>query len=282
MLYFHIGLPKTATTFWQYAIFPQVDGIRYVHRARSEADHACCRLLRQYCSAEDGASAALRDAVLRILAETVDTLPETEDVLISDEGISMHPAKFWKARGPSPAQVAQRLRELGAGLRPEQRIRIMIGTRSQDAWLPSRYAESAKNFPEFCQGDFEKRLDGIVRAGRLEGAQAWLEYDKVYSAFVSTFGADDVFVVPIEWLTESPSKALDTVERFLGRRGLAEVYERQKTKSGNIVRMNKLSAGENTWKMREGDGIVSLTPEMRASILSRFETSNGILAEMLG
>lgn len=75
----HIGLPKTATTFFQESIFPYLSNVRYISRPYTQANNAFNKL--QYADDSLYNSYELQDEIDKILSLE----PKHNTVLISDE-----------------------------------------------------------------------------------------------------------------------------------------------------------------------------------------------------
>lgn len=139
MIYnFHIGLPKTATTFWQEKILSNIDGVVLLHNSsREKFIQDLLFELRHYC--QKGYKGKHK---LTLLAKKFSSLEERflgSEIMISSENISITSLSFWRDDGAGPEDVIQRLCRLQSALgRPK--FRILFGTRDPESWYPSRYA----------------------------------------------------------------------------------------------------------------------------------------------
>jgi hypothetical protein len=267
MLTLHIGLPKTGTTFLQYQIFKRQKGVQYIHDPLNTADDSIERLIKRYfrCTEES----------LGRLAETIPRVLPHGNVLVSNENISMKASEVWRSAGPTPADFAERLERLSPAVGG---IRIILGIRRQDQWLGSRYAESAKNFEEFGQKDFEARMEAIAHSP-LSGALQWLDYATVYDRLAEAIGENNVMAVPSEELLHSPESTLRTLGDFLGHHGLVEAYH--SARATRDVRRNVLSTGKNTWQLRKRDTSIELSDDLAEQVLTRFREENRALDKVL-
>jgi hypothetical protein len=276
MLILHIGLPKTGTTTLQ-SVFRRIPDLAFVHRKVGATEAAICQGLRRY-TRTNGLLAPLYakriGTRLRTLARGEGATPG--DLLISDEDVSVAAGGFWRGAGAVPDLAAGRLASLGRrvdqGFGP---VRVIVGIRRQDQWLASRYAESSRMFPGFGQVDFDRRMRRIADGQPLSGPLQWLDYQRVHESFVRALGEENVLLVPLERLGGSPAETLAEVGRFMGGVHLAAGGKRGGPRRGH---RNRLSQGENTWRLRRDGTPLLLTPDLEAALRARFAASNAALA----
>jgi hypothetical protein len=269
MLIVHIGLPKTATTFLQHRIFPPALGAACLHRKSGETAEKICYAFKSLALSPSPAGAHRR-ALKKLL--TLRDVP-SPSLLVTDENISVHWGHFWDGRGPTPERLAGRFARLRKDLEEIfPALRVIIGIRRQDQWLASRYAESSKNHPEFCQKDFEARMGRLAKSEPLNGAFAWLDYAAVRAAFIEALGPENLLMVPMERLTCDPHAMLEEMSAFVGADLIASYDEIPEEAKGH--RPNQLSTGENAWRLRKGGHTLRLPPELQAALLARFADSN--------
>lgn len=273
MLTLHIGLPKTGTTFLQHRVLAQAEGIDFIHRDRGPTELGLCLSLRRLAHSPPMLAPLLRlDARRRLAALRT----KAAGLLVSDENISVHPRRFWHGAGPSPEDLARRLAGFAAKLPTSLRpLRIIIGIRRQDQWLASRYAESSRDFAEFGQADFDRRIAAIARSPVLPGPLGWLDFDRVQRTFATTFGSDNLLILPLERLVATPEPVFAELSRFLGAQ-IDRPAPAPKTKAERRQR-NQLSSGENRWRMRRDKTELRLDPPEQAALLDRLAASNTAL-----
>ena len=279
MIIFHIGLPKTATSFLQYQIFPFIEGINFVHRRASDTAMALSKSLNTISINRAWPTGEKRRRIVKQVIDYTESTDRGQNLLISDENISIRADRFWTSAGEGPEVVARRLAELGEDLSTiYPTMRVMIGIRRQDQWLASRYAESSKLFPHFDQADFERRMNEIVDSGELSRALLWLDYDVVHRTFSELIGTENVLMLPMERLFREPVQTMGEMGEFLGCRDLVELYDRVHQKAPDS-RMNKLSTGENSWKMRRDGSALHLSLHLQTALRGRFAASSRELSK---
>lgn len=268
MLALHIGLPKTGTTFLQYRIFNRLQELAYIHDPTSEDPDAVERLLRSYQRVGRDRLSGLEDRIVRALPDG--------DVLVSNENISIRAKEVWEGSGPRPGRLARRVARLAERLGD---VRVVVGIRRQDQWLASRYAESAKHFPEFGQRDFDERVSRLCD-GSLSGVLRWLDYDRAHAELVDRLGEGNVLLLPSEVVAAEPEAALASVERFLGCTGMVEAYQEQADDPS--LRRNVLSVGDNRWQLRGRDDTLRLSDELSERVRERFAEGNRAVEKAAG
>lgn len=263
MLIVHIGLPKTGTTFLQHRVLAPSPGLDFVHRKYGPEQAAIAWEFRRFADAGPFSHPFRRRRLLRLLRDHAARTGSdpSRPVVVSEENISIMPVGFWRGKGPSPDGLARRLAALGARLDGRLApLKVVIGLRSPDQWLASRYAESSKHSNAFTQEDFDRRVAAIAGGAPLEGPLAWLDQRRVASAFVDALGAEKVLLLPLERLAGDPAGSLADLGRFLGGVALA------KPPSG---RSNRLGVGKGVWRMRRDESRLELKPEMAAALRAR-------------
>jgi hypothetical protein len=273
MLVVHIGLPKTGTTFLQHRVFARAPGLTFVHRTRGRAAAAATCDFRVYARA----SPLLAPWYRRRLRDRLNAFAaEGRPVLLSEENISVSAFRFWRDGGATPEGLARRLIALARDLDPRLApIKLVVGIRRQDQWLASRYAESSKNFPGFAQADFDRRMARIAEAPALGGPLGWLDYRAMRNALAAAVGPGNVHLVPLERVVVAPGETLDGIGRFLG--GVDLLGGGNPAAAARKPR-NRLSEGENRWRLRRDGTPLVLDAGLEAALRARFAASNRALA----
>jgi hypothetical protein len=273
MLILHIGLPTTGTTLLQHWVFARAPGVTFVNRTRGGEEAAAVRDFRLY--ARVNPLLALRYG-WRLRRRLNAMGSGGKPVLLTEENISVRPLHFWRGSGATPEGLAKRIALLARGLDPDlRRIRLIVGIRRQDHWLASRYAESSRHFPEFCQTDFDQRMRAIAAEPGLAGPMAWLDFRAMRDAFAATLGAESVHLVPLERIAADPAATVEGISRFLG---LPLIGDRRHAAALHRPR-NRLSTGENIWRLRRAGDYIVLDPGLQTALRARFAASNLALAD---
>lgn len=286
-IYLHIGLPKTGTTYWQYLVFPKIRGITYVHRSQSDlAGQEINRILRAlHHAGTEPVGGGWRGRIARLIGQGRRTAPreglrdgfdalfgerpDGEDRLLSCENISLTSDGFWNGRVATPEGVAAQLaamdRQWGGG-----QVRIILTTRQPDSWLAARYAESAKDFDTFSNGDFARRAEALL-SEPLTPWQRWIDSRHVLRVFEDVFGAAHVFRMPLERLAEHPAQSILEMGRFIGGRDLGYVVEMLERQGKLGARSNSLRAGDGEWRLRSTGEVIGYPPGLDARVRQRFD-----------
>jgi hypothetical protein len=281
-LLLHVGLPKTATTFLQRTIFEHTPDLIYVHRQGPDEKHLgrclwCCQRV-----GEEKLAATLTETNASIGRIHQKRQTKARTMLISEESISMGRMEIWDGSGPTPGRVAARTAAFArSGDLPHRSVKVILGVRRQDQWLASRYAQSASEFDQPGEGDFEKRAREIC-AGGLDASLQWLDYAEARRQLLGALGEESVFIVPMELLGAAPRRLMERMGHFLGGVPLADVYSRAEQNPRMPMRRNAKSTGPNSWKLRRTETSITLSKSTTDVIRERFKDSNEELSEAIG
>lgn len=262
-LFLHIGLPKTATSFWQAKVMPHLRVCRFIH-AHALPSEAPEVLGRSYKFFKGGGATDMR--LLPPLVADLETVfaADPRPLLISRENFSVLPSAFWRGVGPDPFMLADRIRHLDAAL-PDHHVRVLWGYRDAPAWLASRYAQSARSLPDPGQADFENRLDRICSPGHVAGPCLWLNRACVEAAFADFIARGHVHSMPMDALKTDPDSEVRRLCAFVGEPAeplLAQLH------ADNVFdrKVNVKSTSANSWVIPNTDKTITLSPTRRASI----------------
>jgi hypothetical protein len=175
----HIGFPKTATTFLQTVVFPQLaeQGFTYSGKAASA---------RFFGSLIDDDDTIFDEATLR---ERLQRSAEGgEHVLLSYEGLTGH---HYRSGFVNRSQIARRLQRIGFD-------RVLITIRNQFDALEAAYKQYVKSggvlpFCDYVTFDSAKSVYLHPR---------YFDYALVYELYAETFGRDNVLILQYERLPE--------------------------------------------------------------------------------
>lgn len=283
-IFLHIGLPKTATTWWQHEVFPFLPQVEFVHR-RTEIDQKVdlIRRLIGYCEKGVGKNHRRFERSIEAFGRVFQIAQSKghSDVLVSNENISITARGFWNYDNDdaAPKVKIRRLSQLVDAL-GNPSVKVLLGTREPADWIASRYAKSARNLPQASQQDFNDRIASLLQADELPGSARWLDYEYVQEQLSNTFGTENVLAVPMENLTAEPVETILRVGKFLGGRDLQVLTDQMQKRGVFGRRLNQSQYSEGVWHLRghESEGrYITLSSEMRNKIRQRFPVTDGTL-----
>lgn len=189
----HIGFPKTATTFLQWEIFPNLKGINYV-------DYNQCRKIFPSIIYRDIIDYEVQEIKELINKETDDT----HNKLYSFEALCGQP--YGGAKGMNRSLIAQGLKNLGFD-------KIIITVRNPVEALDSYYRQyvihgGTLRFNEFI--DIQNKRNWSVKHFNL----AYLQYDLLIEIYEELFGKENVLVVSQENLKSRFNIEIERIEKF--------------------------------------------------------------------
>ncbi len=199
-IYFHCGLHKTASTFLQNFIFPELPGIKFFGKCYNEHGKAV--------------SPAPFDEMMRLLNKPI-------GYKFVEERLRKLKDSIRKARGESPVLYSQesilapsteffynddnRNLHLLKHLVPDARIILFI--RRQDQWLESLYAENyiKKQWP-FSFPDYRKFYGDKFKD--------YLNWHRLAIECFEHFGEEKTLIIPYETIKSDLSMAIHLLETF--------------------------------------------------------------------
>lgn len=296
VLYLHIGIPKTASSWLQAEVFPKLDHLLYRDSPRSDlfrgvqdaADEG-----RMMVGALKRSSRLWRDygdTVFReLFGERSAWLTGARSALVSEEGIGR--------QGSRPESLRAHLREMAkkAADWGFERVGVIYFVRRQDRWLASHYAQVSDRNPKAGQGDFE-RLVHEVTSPRLAryGFGTLLDYEALHEALVGAVGPENVLPFVHEDLQEDQGGTLGSL---LGHLGLpqARIGEVAREVAGGT---RNVRSSQDAWRLRAAPrrirgvripglppaapGRIVLTPEISKAVLEAYARSNEAFATAAG
>ena len=168
----HVGLQKTATTYFQQRIFPQLDDFLYIGRPYTQENHAFNAM--QYADNSIYAPSVLQDEIKRIADAA-----NGRSILISDELFSGFTFYNFINRGI----IAERLSKVV----PDAEILLFL--RGQTDLILSLYNQIVK------RGNFDKDLNEsfLWRPGRGFSLDMWMDGKKDWDEKNRSFNSRSVF-----------------------------------------------------------------------------------------
>lgn len=209
----HVGLHKTATTFLQERVFPELPGVVFVHPLHyaRPSDGPIERFMLELmfrnavCIDLEAHRAAITSWLDRLAHDTV---------LISSEAIVGWPIE-------NHSNLANNA-ELLQAMFPDARVILVV--RRQDKWLESAYSQLLKagfstSIERYINWNpnnaaFEPYNVGLYKGPNLDARDLdWAAFDRHYRM---RFGADSVLTLPFELFTDDAPAFLRTIYAFLG------------------------------------------------------------------
>jgi hypothetical protein len=279
VLVIHVGLPKTATTFLQSAVFPGIPHTTSILRRHSpQQQQFCMALAREVRRGLRSPWVPARHR-RRVCAELEELVARHQRVLISYEGLSINAAEFWERKGNPPGRFAANMRELLAlaGLQ-SQSVGFIIGIRRQSHWFASRYAQSARKYSAFSNTHFSQQVEAIASLAGTPAAR-WLDYTAVHTHLAAAFPASRLLFLPLEDLQADAQSYIERVKGWVLADGPASP---QSAPSRPLPVRNRLSAAADVWSLPNGNGSIQLLPEQAARIDALYAESNSTFSALTG
>lgn len=191
----HIGFPKTATTFLQWEIFPNLQAINYL-------DYRTCEKVFPeliYRDDYDYNVKKVKSILQPLLTET--------DNLCSFEALAGAPFIY---KGLGRSAIPKRLKELGFD-------KVIITVRDQVDMIDSLYRQyviqgGVMRFKDFLNK--EEKWNLYVRAFNLD----YLNYHKTVTHYFQEFGKSNVLVLRQEDLKSNKKQYIDNILEFVGKK----------------------------------------------------------------
>ena len=186
----HIGYHKTASSYLQHVIFPQLP----VNLFNPDEYH-----LKLIGNENPEKAELFRDWIAEEVNNTQNS--NKKITIISHEALSGHPHGYKKIQ---PFVIADNL----AKVFPDSRILIVI--RNQFDYIASLYA-----FRVAVKGEEYRSFDNFVKFAGTKGLFEHLEYHLLIEYYQSLFGKEKVLVLPMELLVRTPEKFIMKIMNFL-------------------------------------------------------------------
>lgn len=187
----HVGFPKTASTFLQWRVFPNLDGIKYV-------SYSECRELFQ--------PIIYADPLDYSIDEVKSKMPNSSDAkLYSFESLVGSPFYY---KGIGRSAIPNTLKALGFD-------KVIITVRNQISVIDSYYRQyvvqgGTLSFRNWLDLDNKRPLP------QQYFQKGYLRYDSLVDKYIKVFGQSNVLLLTQESLRKDQSHFIQTVSDFTG------------------------------------------------------------------
>lgn len=212
-LHLHIGIPKTASTWLQNKVFPQLMHLRYLKCPQSNLFVAGNnpekkkRMMGKIFKSSSQVWSGFGNTIFEdMLGDRSTWLAGGRDLLISEEMVGR--------QGSRPALLAVHLREMKkiATNWGFERLNIICMIRRQDHWFASHYAQMSEQNPRASQADFERLILEVtsVQESRYQFGML-LDFSVLYDYLAAVSGTENLILLPYEALKKSPHTFLQSL-----------------------------------------------------------------------
>jgi hypothetical protein len=294
-LHLHIGIPKTASTWLQNKIFPQLEHLHYLNCPKSnlfvsgDSPQKEKRMMEKIFKSSSQIWQGFGDTIFRdMLGDQSAWLDEGRDLLISEEMIGR--------QGSRPALLAAHLRKmkLKAFEWGFDRFSIICMIRRQDHWLAYHYAQISDRLQNPGQSDFEKFVQEVASPRKSRyGFGMLLDYNILYDHLIEVSGNDNLLILPYELLKDTPGtflnlilQNLDTPEDKVKSICTSTTNKKANVRSEQENEVWKLRDTHNRkvkrllhrWLLQEKNQTIEITPDLKNIIHRAYSIGNQKLA----
>lgn len=261
IFYLHVGLHKTATTFLQDKVFPNLQDTFYKHRdemrlSNRKGRFKGWRIDRDFEMGFTRSPAFWNDYGKDLLESTLsrEILLSKKNILVSSEGIA-GARIFLRNTDPviDPFAPVNDPHLLSAHLKFFKQIirfygfdtlKIILTIRRQDHWLASNYAQYSHIIPKASQKDFETQVSHMIDPKfRYYWEGIWGDYLLIRNCIRDAVG-ENILILPIEELAKFPENYLNRTGLFLNEQSVKQVPTEKPDK-------NKTSKGDGEWNIKK-------------------------------
>lgn len=274
MLVYHVGPPKTATSFLQHQIFRRAIPEAFYHWKLEPAVKNLVKICQDRLENHDVRS---EQFVKWLRKKNKDRL-----TVLSSENISSKKEGFWVGTGPDPAEISQKLLALSklADFDPKS-VKVIFGARRQDQMLASRYSQIAVTDPTYTQTGFIEKIEAIIGDDKRLPAFEWLYFDRTLQALRDAFGAENVCVYSAGLLDKEPKITIKEIGDFCNVDLTPALHE--SIKNGKLRnKVNKKSTDVDTWQLYNDKYGLTLPTTLKDQIISHYAESNEVFYNISG
>lgn len=277
-LVLHIGWPKTASTFFQRAVFKRDGRVQYIGKPRNKRETV--RLKKFLHGRKFGWSSEIDHNYEPFLS--MKNIAQDMPLIISSENLFTGTGKIIDGSGPDPKKVARGIQRVREFCGEDVDLRVLVCFRRQDEWLIANYAEQANRDEIGSQEGFEERIDRMFSSDAID--KSYLHYGEWLNEVVSRIGSGIMHPIIFEDLATRPA----IIERSLGDVSGIEYEGWLAVEDREAKWARRQEAFE--WRLRmpkEGptghlEKTVTLRSEVSRVIMKNCEKSNRWFAEQLG
>lgn len=288
-LILHIGYPKTATTYLQKKIFPQVKGLGINSKFNSMSLAKSMTKI-----ALKGNPKLWLESEGKMLLSGITSSHGGNIKIYSDEHWLWGPSKLCPPRKIQevPAStgeeffVAQHIKNMSSALRQiGWRLKVLVTLRAQSTFMPSMYSQCASRICDEPSTDHLASVITSILADETMTGIGFLRYDRLYYQLASAVGPDSLHFLFFEDLGR-----LSFWSDLIAFTGLPmKVPDELKAPHGSPTSkcssFRKASWTVNPFGSTRGKDnpiAISLRPEVETAIRDTFGDANLLLARILG
>ena len=299
----HVGFNKTASTWLQKQVFPQLQSVHYAGRGNRPVAGLRRDGVRP-CPAYQTFAMPTERWVHRagaVIDALLDGAPADRPAVVSHERMSS-PYDFFGELGKRyrhPGAFPRSLATLqqAAAERGIEQLAILFITRRQDTYLPSFYAERSDRIPPAGQRHFEQQVEQRILGPEYSAYGAFLDHGATIAALRAAAPKAEITVLPFEWLKANAKGFLQAVAACVGEPGDSLC---QRVDLGKRSR-HRQAGRPNSWRLRPLRGLrgraqalrevvgvgdsrekeITLSGDLRERILACYRPTNQALIEQL-
>lgn len=318
-LFLHLGMSKTATTWFQREVFPLCTGIEFRDQPQAqnilEGGPAQGILARAFRRSPLIWQAEGQSLFRRLLDAPEGKWMSNKSLLVSDQSAGPRLLEYgdyqgshWEQERMDPMLLGSHLKQMTAEAQKRgfSRVKIILVFRRQDHWLASKYAQRSDRIVGASQSQFEERIDYYL--SREKGYYSdglILNYNTLYEELSRAIGRESLLFLPYELLKTEPADFLGLLSEFMapGDRNTRELVTRLGLQAA-ATKANVRSQGASEWELRQPraeHGVstiasvlyrrlskannrhksIRLTPGLSEKILNTYRESNARLGQEL-
>ncbi|HIW12366.1 MAG TPA: hypothetical protein H9891_04320 [Candidatus Salinicoccus stercoripullorum] len=209
-IYLHVGYHKTATTFMQGSIFPNLKHVNFIHPDYIMGDLRKLRLGR------------LTGYQIDLIRDEFDSFENDRPLLISYEGLSGSP--FAPKKVKKQREILKDLRRVFPADRYD--VHIIVGLREQVDLITSLYVQHIHQGGVMDAGEY-------VQYCRSNGVLENFHYQNYLEEIEAIFGRDHMYIMIFEAFKKAPAEELQKLLNYMGEPEIPEYEEVKSVRKAN-------------------------------------------------